>query len=91
MRYPSVMNRRTADVNTPVQRLQLRQQNVLDALCERLTERSEPGLAVGERERLDEEIDSLALDARDCEVPWARIARVLHMSEAEAVEYYGKQ
>jgi hypothetical protein len=85
------MNRRTQDVTNPVQHLQSQQQNAIDALCERLVERSEPGLSVAERERLDREIDSLALAARDCDVPWARIALVLHMSEAEAVKFYGKQ
>jgi hypothetical protein len=75
---------------TADQHLRSQQQNVLTALRERLIERSESLVSVAERERLDREIDSLALAARELDVPWARIAPVLYMSEAEAMTTYGK-
>ena len=69
--------------------LRSQQENVLSALRERLIERSESVVSAAERERLDREIDSLALAARDFDVSWARIASVLYMSEAEAMKTYG--
>ena len=69
--------------------LRSQQESVLSALRERLIERSESVVSAAERERLDREIDSLALVARDFDVSWARIASVLYMSEAEAMKTYG--
>jgi hypothetical protein len=76
---------------TADRRLRSQQQKVLSALRERLVERSEVVVSVAERERLDREIDSLALAARDLDIPWASITLALYMSEAEAIKTYEKQ
>jgi hypothetical protein len=76
---------------TADQHLRSQQEDVLSALRKRLIERSESLLPVAERQRLDREIDSLALAAREFDVPWDRLASVLYMSEAEAMKTYGKQ
>jgi hypothetical protein len=70
--------------------LQSQQDNVITELRE-LIARTEPVVSVAEQERLDREIDSLALAARNFGVPWDRLAFVLHITEDEAVERYTEQ